>query len=114
VRSPLNSDRKAGFKPCAFGVIGVICVDGIRFLDCGIWEIRMSNLCWVFASFACNSARDGSRVASRLPSMECNGSLSENMVLGSAEGGSRVEEYTELAESESELQKTTIVRATVE
>jgi len=41
--------------------------------------------------------------------MECNGSLSENMVSGSAEEGSRVEEYTELVESKSELQKTTMV-----
>ena len=57
MRSPSNSDGRAGFKPWAFGVTDVICVYGIRFLDCGIWEIRMSNLCWVFASFACNSAR---------------------------------------------------------
>jgi len=41
--------------------------------------------------------------------MECNGSLLEIMVLGSAEEGSRVEEYTESAEYESELQKTTMV-----
>jgi len=77
----------------------VICVDGIGFSDCGIWEIRMSNLCWVFASFACNSARACSRVTSRLPSIECNRSLLEIMVSGSAEEGSRAEEYTELAES---------------
>jgi len=63
----------------------------------------------VFASFACNSARACSRIASHSPSMECNGSLLENTVLGSAEEGSRVEEYTELAESESELRKTTMV-----
>jgi len=88
----------------------VICVDGIGFLDCGIWEIRMSsNLCWVFASFACNSARACSRVASHLPSMECNRSLSEITVSGSAEEGSRAEEYMESAESESELRKTTMV-----
>jgi len=41
--------------------------------------------------------------------MECNGSLLENMVLGNAEEGSRVEEYMESAESKSELQKTTMV-----
>ena len=69
----------------------------------------MSNLCWVFASFACNSARACSRVASHSPSMECNGSLSENTVSGNAEEGSRAEEYTESAESESELRKTTMV-----
>ena len=62
----------------------------------------------MFASFACNSARACSRVASRSPSMECNGSLSEITVSGSAEG-SRAEEYTESAESESELRKTTMV-----
>jgi len=28
-------------------------------------EIRMSNLCWVFASFTCNSARACSRVTVR-------------------------------------------------
>jgi len=63
----------------------------------------------VVASFACNSARACSRVASRLPSMECNGSLSEITVLGSAEEGLRAEEYTESVESELELQKTTMV-----
>jgi len=41
--------------------------------------------------------------------MECNGSLSEITVLGSVEEGSRVEEYTELAESKSELRKTAMV-----
>jgi len=41
--------------------------------------------------------------------MECNGSLLEIMVSGSAEEGSRVEEYMESAESESELQKMTMV-----
>jgi len=87
----------------------VICVDGIGFLDCGIWEIRMSNLCWVFASFACNSARACSRVVNHSPFIECNGSLSEITILGSAEEGSRVEEYTELVGSESELRKTTMV-----
>ena len=65
----------------------------------------------MFASFACNSARACSRVASHSPSMECNGSLSEITVSGSAEEGSRVEEYTESVESESELQKTTMVDA---
>jgi len=45
VRSLSNSNGRAGFKPCAFRVTGVICVDWIGFLDCGIWEIRMSNLC---------------------------------------------------------------------
>jgi len=63
----------------------------------------MSNLCWVFASFACNSARACSRVTSYSLSIECKGSLLGNTVLGNAEGGSRVEEYTELVESESEL-----------
>jgi len=63
----------------------------------------------VFASFACNSARACSRVVSHLPSIECNGSLSENMVSGNAEEGSRAEEYTELVESKSELRKTTMV-----
>ena len=63
----------------------------------------------MFASFACNSARACSRVASRSSSMECNGSSSEIMVLGSAEEGSRAEEYTESAESESELRKMTMV-----
>ena len=105
----MNSDGRAGFNPWAFRVTGVICVDGIGFSDCGIWEIRMSNLCWVFASFACNSARACSRVASRLPSMECNRSLSENTVLGNAEEESRAEEYMESAESKSELQKMTMV-----
>ena len=81
----------------------------IGFLDCGIWEIRMSNLCWVFASFACNSARACSRVVSRSSSMECNGSLLEITVSGSAEEGSRAEEYTESAESKSELRKATMV-----
>ena len=46
---------------------------------------------------------------SRLPSMECNGSLSEITVSGSGEEGSRAEEYTESAESESELRKMTMV-----
>jgi len=41
--------------------------------------------------------------------MEFNGSLSEITVSGSAEEGSRVEKYTELAESKSELQKMTMV-----
>jgi len=63
----------------------------------------------VFASFACNSARACSRVASCLPSIECNGSLSEITVSGSAEEGSRAEEYTELAESKLELRKMTMV-----
>jgi len=63
----------------------------------------------VFASFTCNSARAFSRVASRLLSIECNGSLSGNTVLGNAEEGSRAEEYTKSAESELELQKTTMV-----
>ena len=63
----------------------------------------------MFASFAYNSARACSRVASRSPSMECNRSLSEITILGSAEEGSRAEEYTESAESESELRKTTMV-----
>jgi len=40
--------------------------------------------------------------------MECNGSLLEITVSGSAEEGSRAEEYTELEESELELQKTTM------
>ena len=44
-----------------------------------------------------------------MPSMECNGSLSEIMVLGSAEEGLRAEEYTELVESKLELWKTTMV-----
>jgi len=69
----------------------------------------MSNLCWVFASFACNSARACSRVASCSPSMEWNGSLSKITVLGSADEGSRAEEYTELVESKSELRKMTMV-----
>jgi len=69
----------------------------------------MSNLCWVFASFTCISARACSRVASCSPSIECNGSLSENTVSGNAEEGSRAGEYTELVESKSELQKTTMV-----
>jgi len=69
----------------------------------------MSNLCWVFASFACNSARACSRVASCSPSMECNRSLLENMVLGNAEEGSRVEEYMESVESKLELWKMTMV-----
>ena len=63
----------------------------------------------MFASFACNSAGACSRVASHLPSMECNRSLLEIKVLGSAEDGSRAEEYTESAESELELRKTTMV-----
>jgi len=63
----------------------------------------------VFASFACNSARACSRFVSCSPSMECNRSLLEITVLGSAEEGSRVEEYTESVESESELQKMTMV-----
>jgi len=63
----------------------------------------------VFASFACNSARACSRVASHSPSVECNGSLLGTMVSGNAEEGSRVEEYMELVESESELQKMTMV-----
>ena len=63
----------------------------------------------MFASFSCNSARACSRVASCLPSMECNGSLSEITISGSAEEGLRAEEYTELVESESELRKTTMV-----
>ena len=63
----------------------------------------------MFASFACNSARACSRVVSRSPSMECNGSLSEITVSGSAEEGSRAEEYTESVESKSELQKMTMV-----
>jgi len=33
VQSQSNSDGKAGFKPWAFGVTGVGCVDGIGFLD---------------------------------------------------------------------------------
>jgi len=41
--------------------------------------------------------------------MECNRSLSEITVSGSAEEGLRVEEYTEPAEFESELRKTTMV-----
>ena len=57
----------------------------------------------MFASFACNSAEAYSRVVSRSSSMECNGSLSEITVLDSAEEGSRAEEYTESAESKSEL-----------
>ena len=63
----------------------------------------------MFASFACNSARACSRVVSRSPSMECNGSLLEITVSGSAEEGLRAEEYTESAESELELRKTTMV-----
>ena len=63
----------------------------------------------MFASFACNSARACSRVTSCSPSTEYNGSLSENTVLGSAEEGSRVEEHTESAESESELWKMTML-----
>jgi len=63
----------------------------------------------VFASFACNSARACSRVASRSLSIECNGSLLGNTVSGNVEEGSRAEEYTELVESKSELQKTTVV-----
>jgi len=68
-----------------------------------------SNLCWVFASFACNSARACSRVACCSLSIECNRSLSGNTVLGNAEEGSRVEEYIESVESKSELRKTTMV-----
>jgi len=41
--------------------------------------------------------------------LECNGSLSEITVSGSAEEGLRVEEYMESVESESELRKTTMV-----
>jgi len=41
--------------------------------------------------------------------MECNRSLLENTVLGSAEEGLRAEEYMESVESKSELQKTTLV-----
>ena len=63
----------------------------------------------MFASFAYNSARACSRVASHSPSMECNRSLLENRVLGNAEEGSRAEEYTESAESELELRKMTMV-----
>ena len=44
-----------------------------------------------------------------MPSIECNGSLSENTVSGNAEEGSRVEEYTESVESKLELQKMTMV-----
>jgi len=46
---------------------------------------------------------------SRLFSIECNGSLLENTVLGNAEEGPRAEEYTESAESELELRNTTMV-----
>jgi len=69
----------------------------------------MSNLCWMFASFACNSARACFRAVSHSLSIECKGSLLGNMVLGDAEEGSRAEEYTELVESKAELQKVTMV-----
>ena len=69
----------------------------------------MSNLCWVCASFTCNLARACSRAASRSLSIEWKGSLLRNTVLGNAEEGSRAEDYMESVESETELQKTTMV-----
>jgi len=45
-----------------------------------IWETRMTNLCWMFASFAFNSARACSRAVSHSLSIECKGSLLGSMV----------------------------------